>query len=84
MSDVLDLFKVHEKFCKALLDAFVVINSEGKTVLEEQLDILNGQAHWLNLATIAGGTYYLKLHPIEGQHLTKNQCSTDKQICTKG
>ncbi len=48
-----------------------LLNSAGKAVLEEQLDRLNGQSHWMSLAKIAGGIYYLKLQTIEGQHLTK-------------
>ncbi|MBX2875395.1 MAG: T9SS type A sorting domain-containing protein, partial [Saprospiraceae bacterium] len=48
-----------------------LLNSAGKAVLEEQLDVLNGQSHWMNLAKVARGVYYLKLQTIEGQHLTK-------------
>lgn len=48
-----------------------LLNSAGKTILKEQLDVLNGQSHWMNLATVARGIYYLKLQTVEGQHLTK-------------
>lgn len=48
-----------------------LLNSAGKTILEEKLDVLNGQSHWMNLATVAGGIYYLKLQTVEGQHLTQ-------------
>lgn len=48
-----------------------LLNSAGKAVLEEHLDVLNGQSHWMNLARVARGVYYLKLQTIEGQHLTK-------------
>lgn len=48
-----------------------LLNSAGKAVLEEHLDVLNGQSHWMNLAKVARGVYYLKLQTIEGQHLTK-------------
>lgn len=48
-----------------------LLNSAGKTVLKEQLDVLNGQSHWMNLATVTRGIYYLKLQTVEGQHLTK-------------
>ncbi len=49
----------------------LLLNSIGKSVLEEKLETLNGQSHWLNLAAISSGIYYLKLQTIEGQHLTK-------------
>jgi len=49
----------------------LLLNSIGKSVLEEKLEMLNGQSHWLNLAAIGSGIYYLKLQTIEGQHLTK-------------
>lgn len=49
----------------------LLLNSIGKSVLEEKLEALNGQSHWLNLAAINSGIYYLKLQTIEGQHLTK-------------
>ena len=49
----------------------LLLNSIGKSVLEEKLEMLNGQSHWLNLAAISSGIYYLKLQTIEGQHLTK-------------
>ena len=48
-----------------------LFNSTGKTVLEEQLDGLNGQAHWMNLAKVSRGIYYLRLQTVAGQHLTK-------------
>jgi len=48
-----------------------LLNSAGKTILKEKLDVLNGQSHWMNLATVARGIYYLKLQTVEGQHLTK-------------
>lgn len=48
-----------------------LFNSAGTAVLEEHLDVLNGQLHWMNLARVARGVYYLKLQTIEGQHLTK-------------